>query len=71
MIAKETLFLDVTRRRIVKYGDPAAAFLLVSRGGEVENRYQRFVSEFYNETKHEQKPDEPLQRTRRRNKKSD
>ena len=35
MIAKERLFLNSDRSRVVKDGDPAASFLLVAMGSEI------------------------------------
>ena len=43
MIARERLFWDSSRRRIVKENDPAAAFLLVGVGGVVPKEWEKLI----------------------------
>lgn len=43
MIAAERLFLNRERNRVVRQGDPAAAFLLAAEGSEVPSEYLKLV----------------------------
>ena len=43
MIAGERLYLDSNRSRVVREGDPAAAFLLAAKGSEIDPRYVKLV----------------------------
>ena len=44
MIATERLYLDSSRRRVVKEGDAAAAFLLVGIGGVIPKQFENLVN---------------------------
>jgi len=44
MIAPERLYLTADRCRVVKVGDPAAAFLLAQKGDEIPPRFLALIS---------------------------
>lgn len=56
MRSDERLYLTVDRERVVKEGDPEAAFLLVNEGGEVPTEYNRIFREYRDANKAEAEP---------------
>ncbi len=66
MISPERLFLNDDRSRVVREGDPAAAFLLAAKGSEVPEQYVKLAGKL-GDTAAESNtaaPDKPDRKTR-------
>ncbi len=62
MIATERLFLNSERSRVVREGDPAAAFLLAAKGSEIPPQFVKLVQSAIEANTHAE--DEPVRQTR-------
>ena len=56
MIAQERLWLNKDQTKVVKQGDPEAAFLLAGKGAEIPKEFESMVSSS-TETKEQPKPE--------------